>query len=190
MKASLISTVLTLFTAAFTITTAAPAPATSAGPISGVNSFKLKANSSAPKGLAGRTVTWDGTFGGNLGFSNSTGKELSAFIQSNATEGIAVYTRDTALRIYLRPTHRTPAYFAKLGNPLNDTAPALTLSTNFTVGEWAGESGEVNYVFGYNGNVGVWSACGGPEEYTLYYGTVGNHTSGCTANFGLDLFYE
>ncbi|RPA91610.1 hypothetical protein L873DRAFT_1780897 [Choiromyces venosus 120613-1] len=181
MKTTLVSTVLALFTAAFIPTTAAPTP--------GVASFKLKADSTAPAGLAGRIVTWDGTLDGNLGFSKSA-EEFSAFIQFNATEGIAFYAHNTALRIYLRPTHGTPAYFAKLGNPLNDAVPALTLSTNFTIGAWAVEPGEVHYIFGYNENYGVWSACGGPDEYTLYYGVVTAPRAGCTANFGLDLFYE
>ncbi|KAG0643707.1 hypothetical protein HOY80DRAFT_1007291 [Tuber brumale] len=92
--------------------------------------------------------------------------------------------------MYLRPTHGT-LYFAKLGNPLRDPAPALTLSTNFTVGAWSTTPGVVHYVFGYDEKVGAWSACGGESEgYTLYYGAVGAPGSGCTANFGLDLFYE
>ncbi|CAZ81876.1 unnamed protein product [Tuber melanosporum] len=91
--------------------------------------------------------------------------------------------------MYLRPTHGG-LYFAKLGNPLNDPAPALTLSTNFTVDARATEPGAVRYIFGYNENVGAWSACGGPEEYTLYFGAVAVPRPGCTANFGLDLFYE
>lgn len=189
MKTGLVSTALTLFTAAFTATTAAPTPAP-ASSIPGLASFKLKADSNAPTGIAGRTVTWDGTFGGNLGFFNSGATVLDAFIQYNATEGIAFYARNTAYQVYLRPTHGNPQYFAKLGNPDRDDAPALTLSTNFTVSEWATESGEVNYAFGYDWNAGIWSACGGPDEYTLYYGAVGTPRDGCTANFGLDLFYD
>ncbi|CUS11882.1 unnamed protein product [Tuber aestivum] len=190
MKSSIISTALAALMATFTTTMAAPAPTNSTDPIRGDPSFKLRADSSSPAGLVGRTVAWDGALDGSLGFFNDGAEELGAFIQCNAKEGIAFYAHDTALRVYLRPTHGTPAFFSKLGDPANDAAPALTLSTNFTVSEQAGGSGEVNYAFGYGGNVGGWSACGGPEEYTLYYGTVGTPKSGCTANFGLDLFYE
>ena len=166
MKTNLLSTTLTLLAAAFTTTTAAPTPAPG---IPGVASFTLKAGVGAPAGLAGRIVTWDGTFDGNLGFFHNTGaKDLSAFIQYNATEGIAFYARNTALQVYLRPTHGSPQYFAKLGNPVNDPEPALTLSTNFTVSAWAIEPGQVHYAFGYDWNAWVWSACGGPDEYTLY----------------------
>jgi len=189
MKTSLVSTALTLFTAAFTATTAAPTPVP-AGGIPGVASFKLKADSSAPTGIAGRTVTWDKTLGGNLGFFNNGATVLDAFIQYNATEGIAFDASNTARQVYLRPTHGSPQYFVKLGNPSLDDAPALTLSTNFTVSEWAVEPGEVNYAFGYDWNAWIWSACGGPDEYTLYYGAQETPRDGCTANFGLALFYD
>lgn len=190
MKTTLLSTTLTLLTTAFitTTTTAAPVPAPA---IPGVASFTLKAGPGAPSGLAGRIVTWDGTSGGNLGFfSNSGAKDLSSFIQYNATEGIAFYARNTALQVYLRPTHGTPQYLAKLGNPQMDDEAALTLSTNFTVSAWAVEPGEVHYAFGYDWKDSIWSACGGPDEYTLYYGEVGTPGAGCTANFGLELFYD
>ncbi|RPA91608.1 hypothetical protein L873DRAFT_1780880 [Choiromyces venosus 120613-1] len=175
MKTTLVSTALALFT---TITAAVTTTTTAATPDN--TSFKLKAGPTAPAGLAGRTVKWDGILDGNLGFSNSGAEELSAIIQHDEIEGIAFYARNTALRIYLRPTHGTPEYFAKLGNPLHDAVPALTLSTDFTIGPGG--------VFGYHGQNGVWSACGGPDKYTLYYGVVTTPPATCTTNFGLYIF--
>lgn len=64
--------------------------------------FKLKPAPDAPAEVAGLGyVQWDGTLGGNLGWfpDNENATDVSTFIQYNAKDGIAFYSRNTALEM-------------------------------------------------------------------------------------------
>lgn len=54
-------------------------------------------------------------------------------------------------------------YFTKLGNPEQDSTPALTLSSNFTL-----DCESDSEYFGYNHSKDNWIACGSGDSYTLY----------------------
>ena len=71
---------------------------------------------------------------------------------------------------FLRPTHGTPQYYVRLGNPADDPTPALILYKAFVV-SWLG----AKYWLDYNpvsNAVGAssknWVACGGKDDYTVY----------------------
>ncbi|RPA85010.1 hypothetical protein BJ508DRAFT_323197 [Ascobolus immersus RN42] len=63
--------------------------------------------------------------------------------------------------LFLRPTHGTPQYYVKLGDPFSDSVPALTIWNNWSFESDAGKT----YLSG------SWWACGnGDETYSLYSG--------------------
>lgn len=66
------------------------------------DTFKLLPGPDAPAEIAGLGyVQWDGALGGNLGWfpDNENATDVTSFIQYNAKNGIAFYSRNTALEM-------------------------------------------------------------------------------------------
>ncbi|KAL0638815.1 hypothetical protein Q9L58_002044 [Maublancomyces gigas] len=149
MKSSIISSIAVL--ASFVVAT----PILSARDDPKV--FKLVAGPDAPAEIAGHPVQ---IISASLGWSTDSTitKDGTFFIQNNAKSGVTFYSKDTAYEIFLRPTHGTPLYFVRLGNPALDAAPPLTIST-FTVSDTTG-SGTETFSGGF-------LACGQAGNYNL-----------------------
>ncbi|KAF8543914.1 hypothetical protein BDD12DRAFT_143092 [Trichophaea hybrida] len=152
--------------------------------------FKLKVADNAPKEVAGQYININ-VGGGSLGIF-PRGGEFQGYIKGTSTKrGAIISAKDEKAKVFLRPTHGTPQYFVRLGDPNSDPAPALISWKDFTVSRSA--SKKVKYWLDYNApsdKVGStsknWVACGGKSGWSLYYGSP---QTGCTAGFQLQVIY-
>jgi len=157
------------------------------------NPFTLKPGGDAPANISslGSVSDAGGSLGWNiLGASNSSAIQL--IFTDRDLDG-SVYKKgdanDTKDQLFLRPTHGTPQYFAKLGDPSADDAPELVQYGNFTISAILGEDTDVpEYYLGVNGDTENWAACGSGKSWDLYYG-AGPQFGFCTAGFSLQMEY-
>ncbi|KAL7275812.1 hypothetical protein RUND412_001223 [Rhizina undulata] len=157
-----------------------------------LETFKLVPGCNAPAAIAALgNVQWNGTFNEKLGWFTPTGSVIDLFIQYNKRQGIAFYSQNTVYEIYLAPTHGTPSYYMKMGNPKLEPNDVLTLEGNWTVTSASVKGNETKLYWGWAGNwENVWSACGAGDDYVLYYGTFSEPRTGCTEGFSLEVNYD
>jgi len=149
--------------------------------------FKLKVADNAPKEVAGKYITISGSLGIYPGR-----EEFQGYINGTSTKkGAILSVKDKKDKVsanlplpehriliwlsrFLRPTHGTPVYYVRLGDPNDDARPELILWKDFTVSP-SDKSKKPKYWLDYNASsnsVGAtsknWVACGGKDGYQLY----------------------
>jgi len=186
-----ISAASLLLTAAYAGLAAAAAVRTASLTLTN-NPFTLRPGGDRPANLTGLGSVSDanGSLGWNILGDNSTEPIQLIFTDKDLDGAVYKYgsANDTKQQLFLRPTHGTPEYFAKLGDPAADL-PEEDLSGKFTISAILGEGTDVpEYFLGIGGNTEQWAACGSNGSWDLYYG-AGPQFGFCTGGFTLQMIF-